>query len=225
MSLQSEPYGNGRQREVAIEDTATLEPAGWRLSWGAVFAGMIVALVTHILLNLLGIGIGAASTDTARTPDGDTVQTVGILAGLWWAIAGIISAAVGGWFAGRTMGSSDRDDGLVHGLLSWAATTLVIAFVLSSVFGGALAGALGQFGDRVTQSLPQRQTQTTPPPTQSPNPAEAIKQATPPQREAARKAVSSSALASFVALLFGAVAAGFAGRRGVMAARRALNDD
>src|SRR5947209_1584620 len=118
MSLQSEPpYGNGRQREVAIEDTATLEPAGWRLSW-------------------------------------------------------------------------------------------------CSVFGGALAGALGQFGDRVTQSLPQRQTQTTPPPTQSPNPAEAIKQATPPQREAARKAVSSSALASFVALLFGAVAAGFAGRRG-----------
>ena len=36
-----------------------------RVSWGAVLAGVVVALVTQLILNLLGIGIGAATLDPA----------------------------------------------------------------------------------------------------------------------------------------------------------------
>jgi hypothetical protein len=36
-----------------------------RISWGAVLAGVVVALVTQLILNLFGIGIGAATLDPA----------------------------------------------------------------------------------------------------------------------------------------------------------------
>jgi hypothetical protein len=34
-----------------------------QISWGAVLAGVVVALVTQLILNMLGIGIGAATLD------------------------------------------------------------------------------------------------------------------------------------------------------------------
>jgi cytidylate kinase len=34
-----------------------------KVSWGAVFAGVVVALVTQLILNMIGIGIGAATPD------------------------------------------------------------------------------------------------------------------------------------------------------------------
>lgn len=219
--------------------TAVFEPAGWRLSWGAVFAGVIVSLVAHILLNLLGMGIGAASTEPRA--DNETVRTVGLLAGIWWSIAGIIAAGIGGWFAGRTLGAGDRDDGLIHGVLSWAATTLVIAFLLTSVMGGALAGALGRLGNDMGL-MQQMGIQTNQNPNQPGQPAAGQPgagqtapgqpQAQPnpthlqaPDARTAQRALSGSAFVSFIALLLGAIAAGFAGRWGVASAREALADD
>lgn len=207
-----------------------LEPAGWRLSWGAVIAGVIVALVAHILLNLLGLGLGAVTAEPAARPDGETIETVGLVAGLWWSVSGIIAAGLGGWFAGRSMGSADRDDGCIHGLLSWAATTLIVAFFLTSVLGGALAGALGNLDlDRVAAAPAAPAAQQTAPPTGAQAPSDAAAAAaaktTPAQREAARDAIATSALASFFALILGAVAAAFGGRWGVTAAREALKDD
>jgi len=207
-----------------------IEPAGWRLSWGAVFAGLIVALVAQILLNLLGIAVGAATTEPRA--DNQTVQTVGILAGLWWAISGIIAAAIGGWFAGRTLGATDRDDGLIHGLLSWAATTLVVAFVLTSVMGGALAGALGRLGNDMgitqqsSQSQPgQPQAGQTQGGQQTQNQSQTQTQIQAPDARTAQRGVAGSAFASFIALVLGAIAAAWAGRWGVGSARDALRDE
>jgi|GEM_PF-6433845 len=82
------------------------------------------------------------------------METVGLAAALWWAGTGIIAAGPGGWFAGRAMGS---DDDFIHGVLSWAATTLIVPFFLTSVRGGALAGALGQVNFNQPPSLQQTQ--------------------------------------------------------------------
>jgi hypothetical protein len=216
--------------EERVVTERLLEPAGWRLSWGAVLAGVIVALVAHILLNILGIGVGAVTAEPANAPDSNSIQNVSLVAAIWWAVSGIIAAGLGGWFAGRSMGSADKDDGGIHGLLSWAATTLVVAFFLTSVLGGALAGAMGQLDLRqlspqLAQNLPNAQnpSNATRDPAQAA--AEAAKQTTPEQRETARKAVASTALASFVALALGAIAAYFAGGWGVSSARKALQDD
>jgi hypothetical protein len=33
------------------------------ISWGAVIAGVVIALVTTLILNMIGIGVGAATLD------------------------------------------------------------------------------------------------------------------------------------------------------------------
>ena len=74
-----------------------------RISWGAVLAGVMVALVTQLILNLIGIGIGAASFDPTSNanPSGSTFS---IAAGIWWALSGILAALAGGYTAGRLSG-------------------------------------------------------------------------------------------------------------------------
>lgn len=208
-------------RETEPTSDLMVAPAGWRLSWGAVFAGVIVALTAHLILNLLGIGIGlAGATETAAG-----MEWLGTGFGLWWVIAGIIAAAIGGWIAGRTLGSADRSDGMIHGLLSWAGATLVVAFLLTTAAGGMLGAGLqqqamgpiggitGQAGGALLQQQPGVQQ-----PGQQPPQAQQIV----PER--AVGAISGAAIISFIGLLLGAAAAAYAGRAGVTAARRALRE-
>ena len=36
-------------------------------SWGAVLAGVVVALVTQLILNMIGLGLGAGTLDPGAT--------------------------------------------------------------------------------------------------------------------------------------------------------------
>jgi len=110
-----------------------------RISWGAVFAGIAVSLMAHLLLNMLGLGIGLGAVDPGSQPLPD-LGTLGTAAGLWWALSGIIAALIGGWVAGRASGIPNRGSGTIHGIVAWAATTLIVLFVLGSVLGGAMSG-------------------------------------------------------------------------------------
>src|ERR671916_2118818 len=71
-----------------------------RISWGAVLAGVVVALVTQLILNLLGIGIGAATIDPmAGAGENPSASTFSIGAGIWFAVAGILASLAGGYAA------------------------------------------------------------------------------------------------------------------------------
>lgn len=203
-------------REAEAASDLMVAPAGWRLSWGAVFAGAMVALVAQLVLNLLGLGIGLAGTT-----GGTGLETIGTGFGIWWAIAGIIAAAIGGWIAGRTLGSGDRNDGMIHGLLSWAGATLVVAFLVTTAMGGAIGVGMQQqdmAGTAAGQAggAPQQPGVTAPGTT-----PQSLRQ----PLERAAGTVSGAAIASFIALLLGAAAAAAAGRAGVSAARRALHEE
>jgi hypothetical protein len=104
------------------------------VSWGAVLAGVVTALVTQLLLNMLGIGIGASTLDPG-TADNPASSTFSIGAGLWWTISGIIAAFIGGYGASRLSGRPKESTGGWRGLTAWAATTLVIVYLLSSAVG------------------------------------------------------------------------------------------
>ena len=113
-----------------------------RVSWSAVLAGVVVALVTQLILNLLGIGIGAAAIDpAARAADNPTATSFSVGAGVWWAISGIIAAAAGGYTAGRLAGRPNASTAGWHGLTAWAFTTLLIFYLLTSTLGGIIGGA------------------------------------------------------------------------------------
>jgi hypothetical protein len=111
-----------------------------KISWGAVLAGVVVALVTQLVLNMLGIGIGAATLDPG-TGDNPSASTFSIGAAIWWTLAGILAALAGGYAAGRLAGKPKESTAGWHGLTTWALTTLVIFYLLTSTVGGILGGA------------------------------------------------------------------------------------
>jgi hypothetical protein len=114
---------------------------GWQrvINWHGVVAGMLVALSLHILLSLLGMSIGAALNDA------DAYMRLGndesMVAAIWWACAGIISAFAGGLVAGR-FSSHAGGAGAFHGLLSWALGILIVLGVMGSVAGLTLNEAM-----------------------------------------------------------------------------------
>ncbi|KQP51467.1 PhnA-like protein [Methylobacterium sp. Leaf399] len=112
-----------------------------QVSWGAVFAGAVAALVAQMILNMVGLGIGLS----VLNPTGTDTPTAGSLstgAGLWWVISGIVASAIGGFLAGRLSGRP-AGTSAYHGLVSWAVTTLVIVYLLTSAVGGLIGGAFG----------------------------------------------------------------------------------
>ncbi|MCR6502867.1 PhnA-like protein [Shinella sp. CPCC 101442] len=111
-----------------------------KVSWGAVFAGVAIALSTQFLLNLLGVGIGAAVLDPA-TYDNPEASTFSIAGGIWFVVAGIIASFVGGYVASRLSGRPSNSTGGYHGVTSWAVTTLVVLYLLTTSVGALVGGA------------------------------------------------------------------------------------
>ena len=120
-----------------------------RVSWAAVLAGVAVALVVQLILNLLGIGLGAASIDPA-TGDSPSPSTFSIGAGIWWALSGIIAALAGGYTAGRLAGEPKESSGAWHGLTAWAITTLLVFYLLGTTIGSVVGGAFRSLGSVAT---------------------------------------------------------------------------
>jgi hypothetical protein len=111
-----------------------------RISWGAVLAGVVLALVVQLLLNLLGIGIGVATLDPG-TGDNPAASTFSIAAGIWYVVAGIVAAFAGGYCASRLSGRPVKSTGALHGITTWAATTLVVLYLLTTAVGSLVGGA------------------------------------------------------------------------------------
>ena len=111
-----------------------------RVSWGAILAGVVTALVAQLILNMIGIGIGA-STLNPMTGDNPEASSFSIGAGLWWASSGVLAAFAGGYVASRLAGRPSKPTGGWHGLTAWAVTTLVIFYLLSTAVGGLIGGA------------------------------------------------------------------------------------
>lgn len=112
-----------------------------RVSWGAIFAGAIVAVVVSMTLNMLGVAIGASTVNLAQgsTP---SAASFGIGTGIWLLLSNLIALAIGAYVAAHLSGVTERADAALHGLSVWALATLIAAVLLGSVAGGVVS-ALG----------------------------------------------------------------------------------
>lgn len=110
-------------------------PLPSRISWGAVFAGGVVAVAVGTMLNVLGLAIGATAVD-ATTGDTPGASTFGITAGVWLLVANTIGLLAGGYVAARLSGSGDSTDSVLHGLSVWAIGFLLSAVLLGNVVAG-----------------------------------------------------------------------------------------
>lgn len=116
------------------------------VSWGAVLAGVVLMLVTQLLLNLLGIGIGLTTLDVMNGGNNPSASGASLTTAIWIAVTGIVASFIGGAVAGRLCGSSRDATGSMHGLVSWGAATLVLFFVLSTALGSLAGGAFSALG-------------------------------------------------------------------------------
>ena len=141
------------QRTLSATDTAAVGPSAAygapeggpalppRISWGAVIAGAVVAVIVGLMLNVLGVAVGASAIDVADrdTPSGTTFSVVG---GLWLLAANLIGLAVGGYVAARFSGTADDTDGVLHGLSVWGIGYLLSAVLLGNIIAGTTSTAM-----------------------------------------------------------------------------------
>lgn len=127
-----------------------------RVSWGAIFAGSLVAIVVDIMLSLLGIGIGFGIINPAT---GDSpVRAVGIGTGIWMGISALVSLFAGAWVAGRLAGIPRKSIGAIHGIVVWGVAALFSFFVMTTAVGSLIGGLTGAVGKSLSAVSSQVQT-------------------------------------------------------------------
>lgn len=133
-------------REIHVETGATeaFPAAVKRISWGAIFAGIVVTLALQLMLGILGMGIGANSINPLQ--EQNPAAGLGTGAVIWFGVSTLLALFAGGWVAGRLAGMPQRLDSLLHGFLTWGLTTLVTFYLLTTTVGGLISGAAGVLG-------------------------------------------------------------------------------
>ena len=147
-----------------------------KVSWGAIFAGVTIALVTQVILTLLGAGIGIAAIDpTGSASSNPSATGFSIGAAVWTVVSALISAFAGGYIAARMSGRADRLAAGLHGLTTWAFTTLLVLYLLTTTVGSLVGRAIGGVTSAVG-NLGQSAIQSAAPALANANPLDAIRE-------------------------------------------------
>jgi len=134
--------------EVETQDVASV---GSRVSWGAVFAGAVVALTLYVFLSVLGVALGLTISDRTST----STEHVATGAGIWAIVSLLVALFVGGLVTSRTTVGEKKGEAMMYGVLVWAALVGMMA-------GIGAAGQSAYFGfsnylSRAGQTMAQPQ--------------------------------------------------------------------
>jgi hypothetical protein len=136
------------EREVILErPAATFE--GMRVSWGGVWAGVLVVLGTLLLLSTLGVAIGFSAD--ARNVDPEKIS---VGAAIWSRVSLLIALFLGGMAATRMSLVWDRFTGLAQGALVWVVSLVVVLYLSANGVGLMLGAALINAAMQRSQSGP-----------------------------------------------------------------------
>jgi hypothetical protein len=118
-------------------------------SWPSIVAGAFVAAAASLVLIALGSGIGFASI-SPWSNHGASLTTFAVTTAIWLIVAQWLSAALGGYLAGRLrtrwIGTHTHEvffRDTAHGLVTWAAATILVAAVAAGTLmsSGRAAGS------------------------------------------------------------------------------------
>lgn len=118
-----------------------------RVSWGAIFAGSVVAIGIQITLSVLGLAIGLASINPFQDPNPGAIATGSII---WLVISGIIALFCGGWVTGRLSGDAVRLDRALNGLVVWGLTAIFSIYLTATSISAVLGGVFGTLGSALS---------------------------------------------------------------------------
>ena len=113
-----------------------------KVSWGGVFAGVLVAMGVSMLLAALGVAIGISAVDPGETDP----SAVGIGAAVWGGLQLLIALFVGGMVATRVGAIIDRTTGFFEGVLVWVVSLILMAYLAGSGISSVASGAFSLLG-------------------------------------------------------------------------------
>ena len=146
----------GTPSSSASFDDSTRLRANPAASWAAILAGAVAAVSLSLVLVTLGAGLGFASV-SPWSDHGLSASSFTVASTIWLIITQWLSAAAGGYLAGRlrhrwlathTHEVFFRDT--AHGLVTWGVATLIVAALLTSSVTGILSGGARAVGGVAT---------------------------------------------------------------------------
>lgn len=124
-----------------------------RVHWGAIIAGLVVAISSQLLLSAIGAAMGFGNIADSGAPRSDSDNVAGAV-GIWTIISLFISLFIGGWITARSFGSVNRSTAALNGAILWATTVAISAWLLASGVSGAF-GLAAANADKIANQAQQ----------------------------------------------------------------------
>jgi hypothetical protein len=139
------------EMEEVVVGGGSASAAGKATDWGSIVGGALGAIAVSIILFTAGSGFGFSTVEpwsfANRAP-----ETFAVGAAIWLVVMQWLSAALGGYLAGRLRAKwiGPRPDEVLfrdtaHGFLAWALATVIVAALFSlGTLGASAAVATGE---------------------------------------------------------------------------------
>ena len=124
-----------------VVETFAIEDNKDRIRWGPIIAGIFVAIATQLILSALGAAIGLTV--------GATGGALGV--GIWSIVSLLIALFLGSWVAAAGCSPMNKKTAMLHGLILWATTLAISAWLLASGVSGAFGIAASNAGEVFNQ--------------------------------------------------------------------------
>jgi hypothetical protein len=174
-----------------------------RLHWGAVIAGVLLALAAHVVMGLIGVTLGFAAGATGS-------EATGAAAAIWGLVTPFVATLLGAWLACRMAAAEESRSASLHGVLVWCIGLIAGAIFLTGTLasGAMTAGTAASGNMTAAQRTLRGETGRA-----TPRGPQAQAQAQDAAKGAAQGA-GGGALAAIAGLLGAFVGAGISTRRG-----------
>jgi hypothetical protein len=117
--------------------TEEVLPVRSRISWGAIFAGAMVALALYFLLTLLGGAIGLSISGRIQA------DKIGNGAALWAIAVTLVSLFVGGCVASQCTVGETKNEAILYGVVVWGVVFGILLFLTASAFRTGFHALMG----------------------------------------------------------------------------------
>lgn len=139
---------------TSADDRSYLRDRWRHVSWGAIFAGLSIAIALQILLGFLGVGLGFSMLDPTDPMGG--LRTWGIATGIYFVFTQVLSLFAGGYIAVRLAPARRDQTAVFHGLSIWALATILGVWLGGTAIGSAVGGmssAISAIGGGTAQAV------------------------------------------------------------------------
>ncbi|HEV7229692.1 MAG TPA: hypothetical protein VGO45_00105 [Bacteroidia bacterium] len=144
---------DGEEKAYISDEKRMTIPFG-KISWAAIFSGVLVTTISQMLFSLLGMGIGMGAIDPLQAQDPMRGLATGTI--IWWSVTMLISLFLGGLTTGQMYQTNSRTYLTWHGLLTWCTFALFSFFMLTTSVGMLISGTGNVIGTAVMANASAR---------------------------------------------------------------------